>query len=71
MIIEILIRIFIIGWPICGVIGYILRLLPKQTRPAKPNLWIMAFIIHTIMGYISLLYGYVCYASRNNSISER
>ena len=62
-----MLEIFLISWILCGIFGYVLRLIPKQTRPAKFYLILIVLLPHLIFGYASLFYGYVCYSNAERS----
>jgi len=53
-------------WVLLGFIGYCLYLSNKETRPKKIYLLPVALMTHLCFGVIGLLYGYVCFSSRNN-----
>ncbi|KKM67720.1 hypothetical protein LCGC14_1468210 [marine sediment metagenome] len=58
----IIVKFIFYSWIVCGIIGYVLRLIKKQTRPVNWFLCLLVIVPHIIFGYISLFYGYVCYS---------
>jgi hypothetical protein len=60
----------LIVWVLMGIIGYALYLSNPNTRPKKFFLCCIAFSIHCCMGFIALLYGYICFSNRKNKLSE-
>lgn len=56
---------FLILWVVAGLIGFFLRLFNKGTYPAKKPLWILIIFTHIIFGLVGLLYGYICFSSRD------
>ena len=60
--------IYIVGisWILAGLTGYILYCLNSNTRPSKKLYLLVALFTHIFFGFIGLLYGYICFSSRNN-----
>jgi hypothetical protein len=58
------------SWIVCGIIGYVLRMIHKETRPKTSSLCLVALVTHTLMGYLSLFYGYVCYSTNRKTAKK-
>jgi len=57
-------------WVFTGVIGSILRLFNTSTYPSKKYLWLPLILTHIIFGFIGLIYGYICYSSRQRQSKD-
>ena len=58
--------LFLTIWLLLGLIGFVMYCSNKNTRPSKWYLLCIAFCTHSFFGFIGLLYGYFCFAGRNN-----
>lgn len=59
-------KLFIIAWPLSGVIGFAMYCSNKHTRPKKWYLLCAAFCTHAFFGFMGLAYGYFCFSGRKN-----
>lgn len=59
-----MLKVILIVWLVCGLIGYLLYFSNKHTRPELLRFKVLALFTHLLFGPISIFYGYVCFSSR-------
>lgn len=55
-------------WALMGLVGYVLYMSNKNTRPKTTFLCLLTLVTHTFFGPIGLLYGYICFSNRKNKL---
>jgi hypothetical protein len=66
-----MIKLLFLIWCLLGISGYVMYCMNEQSRPKKMGYLVVAFCTHTFFGLLGLFYGYVCFSSRKNKITEK